>query len=134
MTKIGIVRCNAHSENCAGWHCFPTISKKAGQFQQYDAVELVGFDTCGGCGASIVRDKSGKAIMGEKSAKIVFKAQRLKDHGAEVIHIGNCILLFCPIAEQNVKDIKEKVNIPVWLGCHESGFDHNKRIIQAQAF
>ena len=103
--KIGIIRCNAHSENCAGFHCFPAINKKTGQFQQYDAIELVGFDTCGGCGQG-------------KSAKIVSKAQRLKDKGAEVIHIGNCIIGMCPTAELYLKDIKEKVNIDVVKGTH----------------
>ena len=103
--KIGIIRCNAQSENCGGFHCLPALSKKTGPFQQYDAIELVGFDTCGGCGQG-------------KSAKIVSKAKRLKDKGAEVIHIGNCIINNCPYIELYVKDIKEKVNIDVVRGAH----------------
>jgi predicted metal-binding protein len=103
--KISIIRCNVQSESCAGFHCLPAFSKKTGPFQQYDTIELVGFDTCGGCGQG-------------KSAKIVSKAQRLKDKGAEVIHIGNCIIKSCPYMELYVKDIKENVNIDVVRGTH----------------
>ena len=50
MSKIGIIRCDVYSENCAGFHCFPAVQNRTGQFQYYDNVELIGFDTCGGCG------------------------------------------------------------------------------------
>ena len=48
--KIGIIRCDENSERCAGWNCFPAIEKKTGKFSDYDTIELVGFETCGGCG------------------------------------------------------------------------------------
>ncbi len=83
MAKIGIIRCDAYSEDCAGFNCFPALQNKAGQFQKYDEVELVGFDTCGGCGKG-------------KATKIVARAKRLKDRGAEVIHLGNCLVGSCP--------------------------------------
>ncbi|MDQ1279573.1 MAG: hypothetical protein QG670_835 [Thermoproteota archaeon] len=105
VKKIGIIRCNARSENCAGFHCLPAVCKKIGPFQEYEAIELVGFDTCGGCGQG-------------KSEKIVAKAQRLKDKGVEVIHIGNCIINSRPFVESYIKDIKEKANTDIVRGAH----------------
>ena len=81
------------------------MSNKTDQFQQYDAFELVGFDTCGGCCRG-------------NSTKIVANAQRLKDYGAEIIHLGNCLISNCPVGELYQKDIKELVNIEVVLGTH----------------
>lgn len=49
VKTIGIIRCDSHSENCAGFNCFPALRNKTGQFENYDKVELGGFDTCGGC-------------------------------------------------------------------------------------
>ena len=105
VKKIGIIRCNSHSESCAGWNCFPALRNKTGQFEKYDKVELVGFDTCGGC------DRG-------KSEKIVSKAKRLKEKGAEVIHLGNCIIGSCPVDEQYTQALKENLEIDVVRGTH----------------
>ena len=105
VKKIGIIRCDSHSENCAGFNCFPALRNKTGQFENYDEVELVGFDTCGGC------DRG-------KSEKIVSKAQRLKEKGAEVIHLGNCLIGSCPVGEQYVQAIEENVTIDVIQKTH----------------
>ncbi len=108
MAKVGIIRCQEQSERCAGFTCFPTLRNKGGTFAEYDSVELVGFDTCGGCGRN-------------KSDKIVAKAQRLKDRGAEVIHLGTCLVGSCPWKDLYVKDIKEKVGVPVVEKTHPAG-------------
>jgi predicted metal-binding protein len=100
MTKIGIIRCNEFSNNCAGFACFPSMAKKAGQFARYSSIELVGFDTCGGCGRG-------------KSDKIVAKAMRLKEKGAEVIHLADCIVDACPNKDKNLAALKEQVGIPI---------------------
>ena len=50
MVKIGIIRCQEHSNSCAGFNCFPAFRDKTGEFERYDTMEIVGFDTCGGCG------------------------------------------------------------------------------------
>jgi predicted metal-binding protein len=105
MTKVGIIRCQEHSEKCAGYFCFPAIREKSGKFAAYDVVELVGFETCGGCGRG-------------KSDKIVGRAQRLKDKGAEVIHFGSCLVGPCPWKELYLKEVAEKVSIPVVSGTH----------------
>ena len=81
--KIGIIRCDTHSADCAGWHCFPAMRDKTGSFTDYDTIELVGFDTCGGCGRGTPRN-------------ILEKARRLTRQGAEVVHLGCCIVGDCP--------------------------------------
>ena len=103
--KIGIIRCDSHSENCAGFNCFPALRNKTGQFEDYDEVELVGFDTCGGCNLG-------------KSEKIVTKAKRLKEKGAEVIHLSTCLIGLCPFKEQFNQAIKENMKIDVVPKTH----------------
>ena len=73
--KIGIIRCQEQSLNCAGWSCFPAMRDKTGGFEGYETVELVGYDTCGGCGRG-------------KADKIVAKAKRLKEHGLNGPRLG----------------------------------------------
>ena len=81
--KIGIIRCDEHSRDCAGWNCFPAMQNKTGEFQSYETVELVGFDTCGGCSRGTAKNITAKAL-------------RLREKGAEVIHLGNCLAGGCP--------------------------------------
>ena len=108
MTKVGIIRCDEHSSACAGYNCFPALRDKSGLFQSYASVELVGFDTCGGCPRN-------------NSDRIVARAQRLKDKGAEVIHFGNCMVSVCPWKDFYVKAVSEKVQIPVVEKTHGAG-------------
>ena len=103
--KIGIIRCDENSERCAGWNCFPAIANKTGKFEEYDEIELVGFDTCGGCGHG-------------KADKIVKNARKLKQHGAEVIHLGNCLVVPCPSKDMYIKAIERRVRIPVVERTH----------------
>jgi predicted metal-binding protein len=103
--KIGIIRCQENSERCPGPHCFQAIREKSGEFKRYDSVELIGFDTCGGCGRN-------------EANKIVTRALRLKQLGAEVIHLGVCMIYACPFREIYEKGIIEKVGLPVVRGTH----------------
>ena len=105
IKKIGIIRCDSHSENCAGFNCFPALRNKTGQFEDYDELELVGFDTCGGCSQG-------------KSEKIVSKAERLKEKGAEVIHLSTCLIGLCPFNEQFDQAINESLKIDVVRKTH----------------
>ena len=106
MTKIGIIRCQEHSANCAGYHCFPAIHDRNGQFTDYDTIELVGFDTCGGCGRN-------------KADKILTRALRLKERGAEVIHLGNCLVGACPARDIYLDALKEEVGLPIIEKTHQ---------------
>ena len=103
--KVGIIRCNEHSESCAGYACFPAVQERTGAFESYDSVELIGFDTCGGCGRG-------------RTDKIVVKAARLKKKGAEVIHLGNCLVGLCPFKDLYRDSIEEEIEIPVKFGTH----------------
>lgn len=103
--KIGIIRCQEASKTCAGYHCFPAMRGRTGEFKKYDTVELVGFDTCGGCSPKV----------GER---IVARALDLKNNGAEVIHLAVCTLYTCPHREINEMALKEKVGLPIVKGTH----------------
>ena len=105
MVKIGIIRCYENSERCAGWNCFPAMANKTGQFGGYEKIELVGFDTCGGCGHG-------------KADKIVKQARRLVKHGAEVIHLGNCLAGDCPSKDIYIKELKKRIKIPIVEKTH----------------
>ena len=103
--KIGIIRCEEHSTDCAGFNCFPAIRNRTGQFKGIDDIELVGFDTCGGCGRN-------------NADKIVARAMKLKEKGAEVIHLGNCLIGYCPFQDMFEKALKEKVKLPIVEKTH----------------
>lgn len=105
MTRIGIIRCQEQSNNCAGWSCFPAMRDKKGSFEAYDSIELVGFDTCGGCGRN-------------KADKIVARALRLKEKGAEVIHLGTCLVGGCPFKDMYLGELKQKVQVPIVERTH----------------
>ena len=105
MVKIGIIRCDENSERCGGWNCFPAIANKTGEFANYDKIELVGFDTCGGCGHG-------------KADKILKKARILKQHGAEVIHLGNCMAADCPSKDIYIKALQKSLKIPIVERTH----------------
>lgn len=94
--KIGIIRCQENSNHCAGYQCFPAMRDKTGKFAGYDTVELVGFDTCGGCGRN-------------KADKIQARALRLKEKSAEVIHLANCLVGSCPSKAIFEAALQEKV-------------------------
>ena len=103
--KIGIIRCDEQSTRCAGYSCFPAVHNKTGKFEVYDNIELVGFETCGGCGRG-------------KADKIMERATRLKEKGAEAIHLSNCLLGPCPSKELYQKTLVEKMGIPIVMGTH----------------
>jgi predicted metal-binding protein len=79
---------------------------KTGYMQEYDTIELVGFDTCGGCPG---RNRTGK---------IVERGQKLKDHGAEVIHLGTCVVQFCPNKDMLKEALEKEVGLPIKEKTH----------------
>jgi predicted metal-binding protein len=119
MVKIGIIRCDENSERCAGWNCFPALANKTGMFEQYDKIELVGFDTCGGCGHG-------------KPDKILKQARRLKKQGAEVIHLGNCMAYDCPSIGIYRKALK-KLKITIVERTHPSATPEQMAAFKAAA-
>jgi predicted metal-binding protein len=103
--KIGIIRCDTHSADCAGWHCFPAMREKTGSFADYDTIELVGFDTCGGCGRGTPKN-------------ILAKARQLTKQGAEVVHLGCCIVGDCPFYKKYYKALAAE-GITIAENTHE---------------
>jgi predicted metal-binding protein len=81
------------------------MQNKTGEFEEYDDIELVGFDDCGGCGRG-------------KADKIVDRAIRLKDRGAEAIHLANCLIGPCPSKELYEKTLVEEIGLPIIKGTH----------------
>jgi predicted metal-binding protein len=79
---------------------------KTGYMKDYDTIELVGFDTCGGCPG---RNRTGK---------IIERGQKLKDHGAEVIHLGTCVVMFCPNKDMLKEALEKEVGLPVKEKTH----------------
>jgi predicted metal-binding protein len=79
---------------------------KTGYMQEYDTIELVGFDTCGGCPGTT------------RTGKIVERGQKLKDHGAEVIHLGTCLVGSCPHKDMFKEVLEKEVGLPVKEKTH----------------
>lgn len=99
MTKIAIIRCEEKSKTCPGTTCFKVIREKSAAFAKYgDEIEIVGFDTCGGCGLG-------------KPDKILQKAEALKQRGAEVIHISTCMRSQCPYYAQYLGEVGRKSKV-----------------------
>jgi predicted metal-binding protein len=109
MTKIGIIRCQelalSGERRCAGWNCFPAIREKSGYLAEYDTIELVGFDTCGGC-------------PGKRYNKIIERGLKLKEKGAEVIHLSTCIGEFCPNKAQFKKVLEKETGLEIKEKTH----------------
>lgn len=106
MTKIGIIRCEAYADRCAGYKCFLALRELSGPLEEYqDDVELVGFDTCGGC----ARNEAGK---------VVERVVRMRDRGAAVIHLGNCLVNSCPWTGMFRDAIVKETGVPVVLRVH----------------
>ncbi len=112
MTKIGIIRCQESAMNpdmkhrCAGWGCLEAAGKGLAYFDEYDEIELVAFDTCGGC--------PGKG----NTKKIVGIGKILMEHGVEVIHLSSCISGFCPNRNLFIKALTNEVGIEVKERTH----------------
>ncbi len=84
--KIGIIRCDSHSDRCSAASCLKAARERSGSFAAYPEATIVGLDTCGGC------------ARGEAD-RVVARAERLARAGAEVIHLGNCLVNPCPFLD-----------------------------------
>ena len=103
--KIGIIRCEVQSLTCPSTHCLQSIKNKNGEFARYDTVDLIGFYTCGGC------DRN-------RADKVINRGLDLKERGAEAIHLGVCMVLFCPFRDIYEAALKEKTGLSIVRGTH----------------
>lgn len=105
MKKVGIIRCDAYGDDCPASGCFSAMRENTGQFKNYGEIEIIGLDTCGGCARG-------------KPDKIIARAKRLIDRGAEVIHLSNCLTGGCPSGESYIQSVQDAINAEVVLGTH----------------
>jgi predicted metal-binding protein len=110
MTKIGIIRCQELAlygeRRCAGWNCFPAMRDKTGYMAEYDTIELVGFDTCGGCPGR------------NRYNKIIERGNKLKEKGAEVIHLSTCLVGSCPNKDKFKEVLEKETGLPIKEKTH----------------
>ncbi len=102
--NIGIIRCHSYSDNCPAGSCLKAIRASTGKFEQHQSPVLVGIDTCGGCARG-------------KGDRVAAKAEKLRKLGAEVIHLGNCLVKPCPYRETFIGAI-EDLGLRVVSGTH----------------
>jgi len=111
--NIAILSCkNIKDESCIGCHrCLTAVDKREGAFERYkdrDDIKLKAILHCGGCpGAGAVNRlanlKTWIAPMGDN---------------IDAIHIGSCLLKFCPHKDIIIERIKEKAGVEVIEGSH----------------
>lgn len=80
--KVGIIRCQQTEDICPGSTDFAVAKNNKGVFEQFsEPVEIIGFNSCGGC-------------PGKRS---VARAQEMANRGAEAIVLASCITKGNPI-------------------------------------
>lgn len=107
MTKIGILICGRY-QGCGGGKCFRALRERRGSFAIYppeEAVEIVGYSTCGGC----------------PGGNVEYVPEEMKKNGAEAIHLATCFLVGyppCPSIRQFKQFIEASFDLPVVVGTH----------------
>lgn len=98
--KVGIIRCQQTEDLCPGSTDFAVAKENKGVFEQIsEPIEVIGFNTCGGC--------PGK--------KAVTRAETMVNRGAEAIVLASCITkgnpigFACPHKEQMISAIKKRL-------------------------
>lgn len=113
--KVAILACeNIRDQNlCVGdARCFVAFKRREGEFERYKGkeAEIVGIVDCGGC-------------EGNRSRVVLSLASlagclSMLNEKADVLHIGTCVVNFCPRKDDLLKAIREKVPIEIVEGTH----------------
>lgn len=116
MKKIAILSCKMiRSQNlCPGdTRCLVALSRKEGEFERYkdEDVALLGIMDCGGCEGNKTR-----AICSLVLLKMQLEA--LKEN-IDVLHIGTCMMKFCPRKDDIIPAVKEKAGVDIVEGTHK---------------
>lgn len=116
MKKIVILACeNIRDQNlCVGdAKCFVAFSRREGEFERYKGIEaeIVGIVDCGGC-----EGNRNRVLLSLAALK---NALSLLNQNANVLHIGTCVMNYCPRKEDLLKAIKEKAGIEIVEGTHK---------------
>jgi len=115
MKKIVIAACeNIRDQNlCVGdARCLVALNRREGEFSRYanEPVEIVGIVDCGGCEGNRNRILCSLTALNSVLTSLNEKA--------DVLHIGTCIMEYCPRKDDLLKAIREKVGIEVVEGTH----------------
>ncbi|MEM0203528.1 MAG: CGGC domain-containing protein [Archaeoglobaceae archaeon] len=113
--KIAILACdNIRDKNlCVGdARCFVAFNRRDDEFKRYkdENAELVGIVGCGGCEGNRNRVVLSLATLSETLS--------LLNEKVDVLHIGTCILNFCPRKDDLLKAIREKTAVEIVEGTH----------------
>ncbi|MEW6182918.1 MAG: CGGC domain-containing protein [Bacillota bacterium] len=117
MKKIALISCTMVRKRnlCPGdVRCLVAMNRREGEFERYkdEDVAVVGIVDCGEC-------------EGNKSGRVVLSLATLKgplamlNETLDVIHIGTCIMSFCPRKDDILKAVRDKVGIDVVEGGHK---------------
>jgi predicted metal-binding protein len=116
MKKVVILACeNIRDQNlCVGdAKCLVAFNRREGEFARYknEQAEIVGIVDCGGCEGNRNRVLCSLAVLNSALMGLNEKA--------DVLHIGTCIMNYCPRKDDLLKAIKEKVGIEIVEGTHK---------------
>jgi len=115
VKKIGIIICDRY-RGCGGGKCFRALRERSGAFAQYppdEAVEVVGFSSCGGC----------------PGGNVEYVPAEMKKNGAEVIHLATGFVVGYPPCPHigDFKDfIETQFGLRVVVGTHPIPLKHLK--------
>lgn len=105
--KIGIIICDRY-RGCTGGKCFRAIRERVGGFGRYaeeEAVEVVGFTSCGGC----------------PGGNIEYAPEEMVKNGAEAIHLATGFVVGyppCPWTGYFKEFVESRYGVPVVVGTH----------------
>jgi predicted metal-binding protein len=107
MKKIGIIIC-ARYRDCGGGKCFRSLRERHGAFSIYpaaEAVEIVGYSSCGGC----------------PGGNVEYVPAEFKKNGASAIHLATGLVVGyppCPNIRSFKAFIETVYGLPVVIGTH----------------
>lgn len=116
MKKIALLACSIirRKNLCPGdVRCLVALNRREGEFERYkgEDVAIVGIVDCGGC-----EGNKNRAVLSLALLKGPLMALNEK---LDAVHIGTCMMNFCPRKEDILKAIKEKAGIEVVEGGHK---------------
>ncbi len=116
MKKIALLACQQiRGKNlCPGdAKCLVAFNRKEGEFERYkgEDASIVGIMECGEC-----EGNRNRALLSLGLLKMQLAALNEK---VDALHVGTCIMNFCPRKDDILKALKEKAGIEVVEGSHK---------------
>ncbi len=116
MKKIALLACQQiRSKNLcpADAKCLIAFNRREGEFERYKGQDaaIFGIAECGEC-----EGNRNRAILSLALLKMQLAAM---NETLDAIHLGTCIMNFCPKREDMIKVLKEKAGVEVIEGGHQ---------------